>query len=154
MKHLMSYVLILAFLALIFVSCNTPQTNVAEVRNAIEEDIEHFMTAFNSKDAADLASLYAADAIILPPNRPRVSDRTNFEPWFMEQFAICSDLKLTINHVDASGDLAYHVGSYTMDIQIPDSPLMNDTGKHITIWKRQTDGKWLIVTEIFNSDLL
>ena len=153
MKHFTSSVLILASLALIFVSCNAPQTNVAEVRKAIEEDLERFTTAFNAKDAANLASLYAVDAIILPPNRPLVSGRANFEPWFKDQFAICSDLKLTISNVDASGELAYHIGSYTLGIQIPGMPPMTDTGKHVTIWKRQADGKWLIVTEIFNTDL-
>ena len=153
MKHFTSSMLILVSLVLIFVSCNAPQTNVAEVRKVIEEDLDNFMTAFNAKDAANLASLYAVDAIILPPNRPRVSGRANFEPWFRDQFTICSDLKLTINQVDASGDLVYHIGSYTMGIQMPDMPLINDTGKHVTIWKRQADGKWLIVAEIFNTDL-
>jgi uncharacterized protein (TIGR02246 family) len=153
MKHFTSSVLILTSLGLIFVSCNAPQTNVAEVRKAIEEDLERFTTAFNAKDAANLASLYAVEAIILPPNRPRVSGRANFEPWFRDQFAICSDLKLTINQVDASGDLAYHIGSYTLGIQMPGMPPMPDTGKHVTVWKRQADGKWLIIAEIFNTDL-
>ena len=153
MKYFTSSVLILASLALIFVSCVAPQTDVAEVRKAIEEDLQRFVAAFNAKDAATLASVYAADAIILPPNGPRVSGRANVEPFWREMFAIGSDLKLTITHVDASGDLAYEVGSYTMGIQMPAMPPMADTGKYVAVWKRQAGGKWLIVADIFNTDL-
>ncbi|MEK9137745.1 MAG: nuclear transport factor 2 family protein, partial [Bacteroidota bacterium] len=124
MNRIINSSLVVALLALLVVSCQAPQTNVADVRKAIEEGAERWMTAFNAKDAATLASFYAADAIILPPNGPRVSGRANFESLFTGMFAIGSDLKLTISHVDASGDLAYEVGSYTMGIHMPSMPPM------------------------------
>lgn len=29
---------------------------------------------------------------------------------------------------------------------------MDDTGKYLTVWKKQPDGNWKIVRDIFNSD--
>jgi uncharacterized protein (TIGR02246 family) len=153
MNRVINSTLVLALLTMLLVSCKAPQTNVADVRKAIEEGAERWMTAFNGKDAATLASFYAADAIILPPNGPRVSGRANLEALFTEMFAIGGDLKLAITHVDASGDLAYEVGSYSMSIQMPGTPPMADTGKYVAVWKRQADGKWLIVADTWNTDL-
>jgi hypothetical protein len=30
---------------------------------------------------------------------------------------------------------------------------MNDTGKFVEVWKKQSDGKWKCTVDIFNSDL-
>ncbi len=38
-----------------------------------------FEAAFNSKDAAKVASLYAEDAVAMPPNRPMVKGRSAIE---------------------------------------------------------------------------
>jgi uncharacterized protein (TIGR02246 family) len=153
MNRIINSILVLALLAMLVVSCQAPPTNVADVRKAIEAAAEHFATAFNAKDAAALASHYSADATILPPNGPRVSGRANFESFFKEMFPIGSDLKLTVNHVDASGDLAYEVGTYTMAIQMPGAPPMTDAGKYVAVWKRQADGRWLIAADIWNTDV-
>jgi ketosteroid isomerase-like protein len=30
---------------------------------------------------------------------------------------------------------------------------VNDRGKFVVVWKKQTDGAWMIVADIWNSDL-
>ena len=30
---------------------------------------------------------------------------------------------------------------------------INDTGKYIEIWRKQADGSWRVIRDIFNSDL-
>ena len=153
MKHLMSSLLIIISLSLALVSCGVPRTNVDEVRKELEQGAQRFAAAFNAKDAAAVAAFYGADAVIMPPNGPRISGRTNIESMWGKMIAIGSDMKLTINHVDASGDLAYEIGTYTLGIQMPGASAMTDTGKYVVVWKRQADGKRLIVADIFNSDM-
>jgi hypothetical protein len=46
------------------------------------------------------------------------------------------------------------LGSYTMAITPPGAPgPVKDTGKFVTILRRQADGKWLGVVDMFSSDL-
>ncbi|MBA2471329.1 MAG: hypothetical protein H0V41_03460 [Pseudonocardiales bacterium] len=46
-----------------------------------------------------------------------------------------------------SGDLAYSTGTYAF----ANPPI--DKGKFVDVWKKQADGSWKAVIDIFNSDL-
>ena len=140
-------------LALLLASCQAPQTNVDDVRKAIDEADARQMSAFAAKDVAGMTANYAPDAIIMPQNGPAVTGKENIEASFKEMSSMMSDMKWTVSRVDASGDLAYEVGNYTATMQMPGMPPIADTGKFITVWKRQADGKWMIVVDIFNTDL-
>jgi uncharacterized protein (TIGR02246 family) len=153
MNRIISSFLVVASITLLLTSCGAPPTNVADVRKAIEEADAQQMAAFASKDIAGMTANYAPDAVILPQNGPAVSGKENLEASFKEMANMMSDMKWSITKFDASGDIAYEVGTYTANIQMPGMPAMADKGKFVTVWKRQADGKWLIVVDIFNTDL-
>lgn len=153
MRHITNSAVLVVLLALVFVSCQAPPTNVAEVRKAIEEADSQQMAAFTTKDIAGMTANYAPDAVILPQNGPAVSGKENLEASFKEMSNTMSDMKWSITKFEASGDIAYEVGTYTANIQMPGMPAMADKGKFVTVWKRQADGKWLIAVDIFNTDL-
>ena len=44
-------------------------------------------------------------------------------------------------------DLAYEMGSFSFTLKAPDKPATVQTGRYLTIWQRQPDGKWLIKTD-------
>ena len=47
----------------------------------------------------------------------------------------------TINtEVSATGDLAYDIGKYRVDMEGPDGPVVEE-GNYITLWKK-IDGEW------------
>ncbi len=146
-------ILVVLLTTLFLTSCGAPPTNVADVRKAVEEADAQQMAAFASKDIAAMTANYAPDAVIMPQNGPAVSGKENLEASFKEMSNTMSDLKWSITKFDASGDIAYEVGTYTANIQMPGMPAMTDKGKFVTVWKRQADGKWLIVVDIFNTDL-
>ena len=50
--------------------------------------------------------------------------------------------------VSSSGDLGYSTGTYTATFGDT-----TDKGKYVTIWRRQSDGSWKVVEDMFNSDL-
>jgi ketosteroid isomerase-like protein len=131
----------------VLLSCKQ-QTNVAEARKAIEEADARQLEAFATKDLAGLTANYAPDAIILPQNGPMVSDREGREAFFRDMANMVSDFHFSMTTFDASGDLAYEVGTYSGMM----GPIA-DTGKFLTVWKRQADGKWMIVADIFNTNL-
>ena len=65
------------------------------------------------------------------------------------------DISWKANKVDVarSGELAYLIGSYEMTVKDPNGKSVTDLGKFVEVWKKQSDGKWKCVADIFNSDL-
>lgn len=51
-----------------------------------------------------------------------------------------------------SGDLAFSSGGYVMTHAGPNGPA-TDRGKYATVWRKQPDGTWKVVLDVFNSDL-
>jgi ketosteroid isomerase-like protein len=137
----------LAALCVLLLSCKQ-ETNVAEVRKQIEEADARQVQAFKTKDHAAMLANYAPDAVILPPGGPSVTGREAMDAFFKEMSAMMNDFNFAMTKFDVSGDLAYEVGKYNGVFGS-----VSDTGKYMTVWKRQADGKWMIVADIFNTDL-
>jgi ketosteroid isomerase-like protein len=63
------------------------------------------------------------------------------------------DWQITKVEVSQAGDMAYTLYKYDMTMAGPNGAPINDHGKDIAVWKRQSDGTWKIVADTFNSDL-
>lgn len=109
-----------------------------------------WMESFNNENADGLASLYADDAVMLPPNAPAVFGRDAIRASFRELFA-AQDLKVEIEALETvvDGTLAYVGGRYRM---WTDDGTLVDRGKFMEIW-RAVNGRWLIHRDIHNSSL-
>jgi ketosteroid isomerase-like protein len=55
--------------------------------------------------------------------------------------------------VAKSGELGYTSGTYQMTFNDPSGKPISDTGKYVTVWKKQSDGGWKVLLDSFNSDL-
>lgn len=53
--------------------------------------------------------------------------------------------------VAASGDLGYTVGRYEQTSRVADETVVN-SGKYLTVWRRQEDGSWKVKADIGNPD--
>jgi ketosteroid isomerase-like protein len=62
-------------------------------------------------------------------------------------------LSFTTDKVEVSGILAYTQGAVTAKSTGRDGKPLADTGKYLTVWKKQADGSWKAIEDIFNSDL-
>jgi uncharacterized protein (TIGR02246 family) len=121
----------------------------AAVRQAL--DIE--MNAANAADAGGWASVYAEDAIVLRPHAPAVQGRQGIQQWLATLPPI-SNAKGQGVEVMGYGDLAYLRGTYTMTFSIPGAPTpIDEQGKFLQIYRKQSDGSWKMTREIYNSDL-
>jgi len=123
----------------------------AEIRATTEEARA---IANSSRDWAQYAEIYyAPDAIVMPANEEVVRGREAIVSWF-ESFPPFEDMQLNQVEVDGAGDIAYVYGTFSMILMLPDvEEPVPDAGKYIEIWRRQADGSWKIVMDIFNSDL-
>ena len=138
---------ILGLAALVGVSC-AQSVNVAQERDALMAvDREWSGT---SADPAKFVTYLAADASVYPPGMPVVTGTEAIRKIYTEMssgpgFAL--RWTPTKADVSASGDLGSTAGTYEMTMGG-----VTDKGKYVTTWKKQPDGTWKIVADIFNSD--
>lgn len=103
--------------------------------------------AYNAKDPAKVAMLYAEDAIVNPPNQSAVRGRAAIQNWVKEMFGVFTSLTLTPTESAISGEVGYEAGTYSGTMASG-----TDKGKYVIVSKR-IGGEWLLVHDIFNSDL-
>ena len=119
----------------------------------IDEATQTAMKAALAKDFATWAALFLEDAVVNPPNEPAVKGREAIRAW-LEKFPPITEFKLNNVKVEGCEDLAYVLGTYTMTIAPPGSPgPVKDSGKFVTVLRRQPDGRWLVAVDMFSSDL-
>jgi ketosteroid isomerase-like protein len=134
----------------------TPAGLAEADRAAIQKATEDAQAHFNAQPAdfrAHANGQYTADAVFMPPNMAEIKGADNIGNW-MASYPAINNTKFTIVDLDGSGDLAYVHGTYEMDVTPPGMTVaMHDKGKYVEIWKKQSDGSWKIVRDIFNSDM-
>jgi uncharacterized protein (TIGR02246 family) len=109
--------------------------------------------AFSAGNGNALGALYATDATLLPPNEPIQQGEAakKYLVGFTDGFS--GTFEFTPMAVEGRGDLAYTVGTYraTLTEKKADAkPFPTEEGKHITVVKKQTDGSWKLVYDIWN----
>jgi uncharacterized protein (TIGR02246 family) len=122
--------------------------------DAIRKLDEEFMKAANAKDAAALVKLFYADnAALMPPNHPIVEGRANIQTYFQGLMdGGFKSITLSTPKIESSGDLAYGRGVYQLSLAPPGGAPIEDVGKYVVTYRRQSDGSWKAVADIFNSD--
>ncbi len=114
-----------------------------------------FAAASNAGNLDALVAVYAADATLLPPNAPAMKGSEairGFWGGFLSAYEV--EMELTSQEAEGRGDLAYVVGRYRF-AATPKAkgPELKDEGKYVEVLKRQADGSWKYVVDIYNSDL-
>ncbi len=114
-------------------------------RRAIEAAVQRYVDASNQGDADALASLYADDAVLLPPDHEPVRGRTAIGEFWSQ--GTDEGLEVTTLTVEVDGDLGYLVGRYHLPAT-DEEPA--DSGKYVMCLKRQRDGVWKLTADIWN----
>ena len=124
-------------------------------REALKKSFEQVMTLFSAptKDwHAFVELVYERDAIVMAPHAAAVEGHQAIIA-FWQAFPPISDFKQQSLEMEGFGDLAYLRDQYSVAVTLPGNVVFRDTGKVITIYRKQTDGSWKIFREIWNSDL-
>ena len=143
MRRWIGFLLVAGFLAGCGASANVEQERETLMRldrewSASVKDMDKFM------------SYYAADASIYPPGMPvakgtaqvrEVLTKMSSAPGFSLEFGPAKA------DVSAAGDVGYTAGTYQGTMSGT-----TEKGKYVTIWKKQADGQWKVMEDIFNPD--
>ena len=127
----------------------------AVVRQSIEAANGKAMDAFKAGDAVGMAANYADDALVMMPNAPAWKGRAAVEKEMGGMIAGMDfkDPTFTTLDVSVAGDLAIETGTYKWMMGPKGGKLVADSGKYLTVWKKQADGSWKITRDINNSDV-
>jgi ketosteroid isomerase-like protein len=112
--------------------------------------------AFSAKDTAAAVAAVEAMGSVLAPGTPIATGPEAIRTVFTGFWSLPNmTLHWTPTKVEAgrSGDLGYSMGTYELTFNDPKGKPMTDHGKYVTVWRKQADGSWKVVADVFNSDL-
>lgn len=123
---------------------------------AIRAADQQWLSVFAAKDLERSVAFCAEDGSVLAPSAPIATGKEAIGKLFSGFFAL-PNLKISWRPVKAqvakSGELCYTSGAYQMSFNDQSGKVVSDKGKYVTVWKKQGDGSWKVVLDIFNSDM-
>jgi ketosteroid isomerase-like protein len=161
----MKKVLFSSLLAVIlFSACNN--TTITVAANANSSDSTAAVAAINKADslwdvqsglnsAEGWLSFYTNDAIMMPPGEKLSSDTASRAASIKAMFAIPGAklrFQATKTEVSKSADLGYSTGPYQLTYNDATGKVVHETGKFCETWKKQADGSWKCIVDIWNAD--
>lgn len=131
-----------------------PDTRAADESALRDADTQWSKTAA-AKDLEGTVSYYSDDASLLPPNAPIAASKQAIRAVWASMLGPNDAVTWQVTKVEVarSGDLGYVMGVYQLASKDAKGKPVADRGKLIEVWKKQPDGKWKTVADIFNSDL-
>ena len=123
---------------------------LAEARKAIDKGNAQWVEAWDKADASLLASLFADDGVMLESNgKFSKGPKQILEQQKPAMEAAGKGVKATVTTVDLwlDGNTAYETGKYSYQFSKTGKPVTEE-GRYVTIWKRQANGSWKIVTDM------
>jgi uncharacterized protein (TIGR02246 family) len=155
----MNRVLYCGCLALILFTSGCTQQPPADTRLADETAVKDTDTQWSktamANDLDGTVSFYTDDASLLPPNAPIATGKAAIRAVWAGMLTPDTTVSWQVTKADVarSGDLAYVMGTYQIAAKNPQAKSQEDHGKLVEVWKKQADGKWKTVADIFNSDV-
>jgi uncharacterized protein (TIGR02246 family) len=129
-----------------------PAVDTSADEAAIKAGTDTWFEAYNAGDVETIVGLYAEDGVVMPPQVLAAYGHGAIRTFLAADIIASKAAGLTQvggpSTVAVSGDLAYHSGSFTVTDA---SGTAVDSGSYLEAL-RKTDGKWLIVRDIWNSD--
>jgi ketosteroid isomerase-like protein len=136
--------LVLLFLLSISTACQTGATSATD-EAALRKLDDEWSKAIGARDVEKTISYYTDDAGKEPIRSLWKS--------MLDSPSFTGGWKATKVEVARSGDLAYVSGNYEFTEKDDSGKPITDKGKYLEVWRKQADGSWKCVADMFNSDL-
>ena len=109
--------------------------------------------AAQAGEGTAIAALYTADAVLLPPGEPMVKGVAAKKYWVDFANGFSGPTELNTMAVEGGGDVATAIGTYKMSLtpkKAGAKPLPTEEGKYLEVLKRQDDGSWKLVYDMWS----
>jgi ketosteroid isomerase-like protein len=113
-----------------------------------------WLKVYQAKDLAKSVAFCDEQASMLAPNTPIAAGKDAIAKLISEDFSN-DNIEWHANKVGVSrsGDLGYTSGTTGMTFKDASGKTVAYKGKYLTVWKKQADGSWKVLYDMFNSDL-
>ena len=153
----MQYQTVVSLFVLGLGACAPPATidQEAELATLRAAALEYHAAA-SSKDAAAVVALYDEAPIMVPPNAEMVeglSDVQGYRFGFIETPGVELEFEILRAEVSASGDIGWTLALGQITINREDAPPGQDIVRDFHTWKKQADGSWKVVVDMWNSGM-
>jgi ketosteroid isomerase-like protein len=128
----------------------TPEEEIIQV----DRDFNHAFNEASQEKRVDRWVAYFAENGVVPATPP-VAGKPALSEHYRKVFSN-PDLRLSWDPIKAEvfpgGKMGYTVGKYLARFKDKNGNAMEETGRYITIWKKQEDGSWKIVADTGSDD--
>src|ERR1051326_2005986 len=140
----------MAVLSLVVISRVAAASDAAQ---AIRDADMAWSKAASAGDLNAIVSFYSDDATLLSPNAPVVKGKDAIrKEWdgIMKGFGNTLHWQPTKAEAAKSGEIGYTIGTYEGTFTPPNGKPVHDKGKYLEVWKKQADGKWKCVADMYS----
>jgi uncharacterized protein (TIGR02246 family) len=150
--------LILVGLATLTISgCAEPGAKrTASEDEAVRAADAELQEAVAANDLKAIVAFYADDAVLMPAAEPLISGKAAIANEWEHILAIPNlenTSKLLRVEASSANDLAYTMGTYESRMMGEDGKTVTEPGKWLSVWRKQPDGAWRVIVEIYNTDI-
>lgn len=133
-------------------ACTPPVADTSADAAVLRDGTKAWVDAYNAGDADSIVAMYAEDAVLMPPDAPLAKGHEAIRSFLAADIASFKANGVTLvlgeESTGVSGNTGWHSGTFKVNGA---GGATVGTGKYLEIW-RKTDGKWLMVHDIWNGD--
>ena len=141
-------------LSLLAIGCASSKPDLSAERKRLEQRDQEWENAVAAKKSVStILSAWADDAVVLPPGLPALIGKKAIREYVVAALAIpgfsmswdTSDVRFS-----PDGKLAYMLQTNTVTQTGPDGKPLTTHGKGTTIWRKDSNGDWKCVVDVWN----
>jgi uncharacterized protein (TIGR02246 family) len=123
-------------------------------RAAIVRVTAELLGAVNASDVDRCLAVWSVDGVMMPPHHPSVHGHKALAEYFHRLFSRSRfRFQFTSPDIQITGDTALEIVTYTAVISpIGGASSIEDAGKGLHVYRRQSNGTWKLALDIWNSD--
>jgi ketosteroid isomerase-like protein len=135
-------------------ACGPPNFDAAsESRLLLQRDAEWAAAASQSEDLDKIVSYWSEDAVVIPQGQPIAEGKQAIRAFVGESLKT-PGFKIhwvsTSVNFSPDGKLAFMRGDNEVTVPGPNGAPLKIPGRGLTVWRREPDGQWLCVVDIWN----
>ena len=113
----------------------------AELMKAATDLGHQYDSNYAAKDPDGMASVYAADGVLVSPAGPIVRGRAALRGYYVKRFASgARGHAIKVLEVHVQGDGGYGINSFSVNVPGPDGSLHEEHGTIVAVYRHDPDG--------------
>jgi ketosteroid isomerase-like protein len=144
----------LPVVALAFAACARP-VDLDREREVLLRTDKEWASVVSSGNVEQIVSYWADDAVVFPPGAPAVVGKQAIRAFVADSLRVPGfsiDWQANQAVIAANGDMGYTVGTNRVTMLGPDGLPRTTVGKAVAFWRKEPNGAWRCVLDIWNAD--